>query len=100
MGALSLLRSLYRRLGPRYPRALLVVELAGAHVVVALGVAAILLYQEMSTAQLLVLLAVSQVLIGLENVLAYRLGVRLLRPADAWLNGERGPGRAAAAWRA
>jgi adenylate cyclase len=96
----SLLRSLYRRLGPRYLRAILVVELAASHVVVAFGVAAILLYEPTSARELAALMAVAQGLMLVENVLAYRLVARLLRPAERWLRDGRDPGLAAEAWRA
>jgi adenylate cyclase len=98
MDVMSVLRSLYRRLGPRYPRALLFAELAGSHVVAALGVAAINLYQPMSTASFGALLAFSQALMLVENAFAYRLVSRLLAPVDAWLRGGRDGALAAAAW--
>jgi class 3 adenylate cyclase len=97
MGVMSLLRSLYRRLGARYVRVALVGELAGSHVVVAFGVAAILLYEPMSTGELVALLVVAEALMAIENVLAYQLSVRLLAPAEAWLRDGRSP---AEAWRA
>jgi adenylate cyclase len=97
---MSVLRSLYRRLGPRYIRFALVGELAGSHVVVAFGVAAILLYEPMTARELAALMAVAQGLMAVENVLAYRLSVRLLGPADAWLRDGRDPVLAAEAWRA
>jgi adenylate cyclase len=100
MSLMSLLRSLYRRLGPRYVRAALVLELAASHVVVAFGVAAILLYEPMSAAELAALMAVAQGLMLIENVLAYRLTTRLLGPADRWLRDGRDPALAAEAWRA
>jgi adenylate cyclase len=96
----SLLRSLYRRLGPRYLRAILVVELAASHVVVAFGVAGILLYEPASARELAALMAVAQGLILVENLFAYRLVARLLGPADRWLRDGRDPALAAEAWRA
>jgi adenylate cyclase len=95
MGVMAVLRSLYRRLGPRYPRTLLLVQLAGSHVVVGFGVAAINLYQPMSTRQFAALLAVSQALLLVDNALGFKRVARLLRPADAWL---RGGGDPTAAW--
>jgi class 3 adenylate cyclase len=93
----SLLRSLYRRLGPRYLRAALVLELAASHVVVAFGVGAALLYEPMTGSEFLALMAVAQGLMLVENLLAYRLVARLLGPAERWLRDRRDP---AAAWRA
>jgi class 3 adenylate cyclase len=97
---MSLLRSLYRWLGPRYLRAAFILELAGSHVVVAFGVAGILLYEPASAREFAALMAVAQGLVLVENLLAYRLVARLLGPAERWLRDGRDPGLAVDAWRA
>jgi adenylate cyclase len=94
---MSLLRSLYRRLGPRYARVVLVGELAASHVVVGVGVAAFLLYEPMSAREFVTLLVVAEALVAIENVVMYRRATGVLAPADAWL---RGRGDPAPAWHA
>lgn len=90
----------YRKLGRRYPRLAIAIEVQGAHVVAAAGVALLRVYQDMSFGHLLRILLVVQVLTALDNVASLRRAFRLLRPADPWLRGERGPDETVAAWRA
>lgn len=94
------LPSLYRRFGARYPRVALAVQFQFAHVVTLGGVGLLLLYQPVSSGQLLAIIAVSQALVMIENVLALRLTFSLIAPADPWLAGHRDAGTALAAWRA
>jgi class 3 adenylate cyclase len=96
----SLLRPLYRRLGPRYLRAVLVAELAASHVVVAFAVVAILLYEPTSARELAALMAVAQGLMLIENLFAFRLVARLLGPAERWRRDGRDPALAGEAFRA
>ena len=101
MGVLrELLRVLHRRLGPRYPRVMLALEFQSMHLVALGGVGLLLLYQPMPDRKLVEILAVSQLLIMLDNAFHLRVAFGLLRPADAWLNGERDPHTALSAWRA
>jgi class 3 adenylate cyclase len=93
-------RWLYRRLGHRYVRIGLVGQLAMSYVVVGLGVAGLFLYVDMSAVDWLWLWLVADVLLTIENVVAYRIASNMLRPADPWLRGDRRPATAAAAWRA
>jgi len=95
-----LLRFLARKLGRRYPRIVLAAQFQFAHVVTLFGLGVLVLYQDMSTADFLRLVVVSQALIAVENLLSVRLAFRLVRPADRWLRGDRGPTAAVAAWRA
>jgi len=91
---------LYARLGPRYPRVVLTAQFQLAHAITLSGVGLLLLYQSMSTDQLLAIIAVSQGLVVIENFLSVRLANRLIRPADAWLGGQRDEHTAQRAWRA
>jgi class 3 adenylate cyclase len=97
---MNVLPALFARLGPRYPRFVVLTLLALSYVVVGIGVAALLLYQDMTTGQFLRLLLVEYVLLSLENARLYRAGKRILSPASPWLEGDRTPEAAAAAWRA
>jgi class 3 adenylate cyclase len=92
------LRFAYRRLGHRYPLAALVALFALAYVIGLFGVALLRLYQDMSTGELLVIVGAVIALVLLENVLALRVAMRLLRPAGPWLHGDRSPGAAVSAW--
>jgi class 3 adenylate cyclase len=94
------LRFAYRRLGPRYPAAVLVALFALAYGIGLGGVAALSLYQDMTTGELLAIAGATVALVLLENVLALGVALRLVRPADRWLRGERTPGEAVRAWRA
>jgi adenylate cyclase len=94
------LRYAYARLGRRYVRVALTGQILLAHLVTLGGIALLTLYQRMSTAHLLEIIAVSQALVVVENALALSLTFRLVRPADPWLVGERGPDAARTAWRA
>ena len=89
-----------RSLGPRYPRVALVVVFMFSYLVGFGGVALLRLYEDMSAGELLTLVLATIVLIVIENVLATSYSFRLVRPADAWLNGDRRPGSAVAAWNA
>jgi len=96
----SPLRWLYGRLGPRYPRVLLAVQYQLAHLVALAGVGLLALYQDLSTAEFLRILLVSEALVVLDNFLSLRATFCLVRPADAWLRGHRTPDTAIDAWRA
>jgi class 3 adenylate cyclase len=96
----GLSRWLYKRIGRRYVRLVLVVQLLVSYMTVALGVAGILLYVDMSATDWLWLWLAADVLLTIENVVAYRIATKMLRPADPWLRGDRSPESAAVAWRA
>jgi class 3 adenylate cyclase len=95
-----LLRYAFRRLGPRYPQALLTAQAQVGHVVVVLALGLLTLYTSMSDGQFVRLLGVAEALLLVENVAALRLMFRMLRPATQWLRGERTPERTVEAWRA
>lgn len=91
---------LYRRLGRRYLRLALVAQLQLAHIVVLGGVALLTRFVDVSAGEFGRILAVAQGLVAAENLVAYVVLSRLLRPADAWGRGDRSPDAARRAWRA
>jgi adenylate cyclase len=97
---LVLLTRLYRRLGPRYPRIALLVQLQVGYLVGLGGVAVMALYIDMTTAEFVRLLAVAETAYVADAVVATRIALRWIRPAEAWLRGQRGADATVAAWRA
>jgi adenylate cyclase len=96
----ALLRYLLDRLGARYPRVMLAALFQLSFLVVLAGVWLLDLYVELSGGQFWRILAVTEAAVALEIVAALAVAFRLVRPADAWLKGERTPASAIAAWRA
>ncbi|MFL5846275.1 MAG: adenylate/guanylate cyclase domain-containing protein [Solirubrobacteraceae bacterium] len=96
----SPLRWLYRKLGPRYPRLMLALQYQFAHLVAAGGVGLLALYQDLSGWQFGRIMLVAQGLVLLDNAFSLRATFCLVRPADAWLRGNRTPETATEAWRA
>ena len=94
------LRWLYQKLGPRYPRVMLAIQYQFALIVGAAGVGLLRLYQDMSTAQLVRIMAVTTLLVLIDNVFSLKTTFCLIRPADPWLRGHRTPDTAVDAWRA
>jgi class 3 adenylate cyclase len=94
------LRFAYHRLGPRYPRAALALLFALAYVVGLAGVALLRLYQDMSANDVMVIAAAVVGLVFVENLLAARVAVKLVAPAEAWLSGNRTESTAVQAWTA
>jgi len=94
------LKPLYRWLGRRYPRAVLLLQFPMSHLVVFGGVGLLGIYQDMSTADFWVLVGVAQALVLIENVLALRVAFRLVEPAVAWIDGARSPRQTVVAWQA
>src|SRR2546423_13106088 len=92
------LQQAYARLGARYPRVVLALAYPVSFVVVAAGVLLLNLYVDVPLHTFWRLLAVSEVLVAVEITAALWLAYRLIRPADPWLNGERTPETAGAAW--
>lgn len=90
----------YRRLGRRYPLAVVVLQLQLAHVVVLGGLLLLRLYQPMSTKSFVLLLVIAELLVVVDNASATVLARRLLAPVDAWLAGARDRAATIAAWRA
>ena len=94
------LQRAYLRLGARYPRIALAAVFQLSYLVVLGGVLLLDVYVELSTPAFWRILAVCEAATALEIAAALWVSFRLVRPADAWLNGERTPQTAAAAWRA
>jgi len=98
VGPQRLLKRVYRRLGPRYPRTLLILQLQLGYLVGLGGIAVLALYIDMSVGEFLRLLAVAELIYAIDAVIATRIALRWVEPVVAWLGGERGPRAAAAAW--
>jgi adenylate cyclase len=94
------LRYAYEKLGPRYPRWAIWVQFQFAHIVVLGGIGLLTLYVNVSHGALWRILIVSQALVLVENLISMKIANKLVRPADAWLGGERTPDTALTAWRA
>jgi adenylate cyclase len=96
-----LLVILYRRLGRHYLPLALSVLLPMSVVVVLGGVAMLWLFvEDFSGRDFGLILAVAEGFAVLDTGLALAGALRALRPAKAWLRGDRSPEAAAAAWRA
>jgi class 3 adenylate cyclase len=93
-----LLTWIFHRFGPRYPRLIVALQFQVAHLVVAGGVWLLDLYVDLSRAQFWRILLVTQAAVLVENTLALKVVFRLLRPADAWLRGDRSPAATLSAW--
>ena len=98
---LSALRSLYGRLGPRYPQVALLAGLPTAYLTAVLAMGGTALYVDMSFGEFMRLLVAAWVGIWtIEVVLEARLIRRLTEPIVAWLAGARGERETLAAWEA
>ena len=94
-------RSLYERLGPRYPRRVLLGSLPAAFITGLLATAGTALYVDMSVGEFIRLVAASWLVIWLPDVvLEARAVVRRLAPVSAWIAGSRGDTETLAAWQA
>ena len=89
-----------RAIARRQPFALLWAQFSVTHLVMLGGLGILRLYQPMSAAHFWLLVVISQVLIGIDNVIAAKLTYKLLRPVRAWLRGSRDERATIAAWRA
>jgi adenylate cyclase len=94
------LQRLYERLGPRYPRVVLAFVFLLSCFVVGGGVLLLNLYVDISLETFWRIFFVAAILVLIEVGAALWLGYRLVRPADRWLNGDRTPDTALAAWSA
>src|SRR4051812_47642188 len=94
------MRWLYEKLGGNYLRIALGVQYQFAYVVVGGGVLLLQLFVHTSRHNVLTILFVSLGLAVVENLLALRHTFQLLRPSEAWLDGDRSPEAAVSAWRA
>ncbi|WP_372789434.1 adenylate/guanylate cyclase domain-containing protein [Paraconexibacter sp.] len=94
------LRFAFRKLGRRYPRVAIALQFQVAHLIVLGGTSLLLLYVDMSAAEFGRIVAVTQALTLMDNLLGVRGAWRLVRPADAWLRGDRSAAAAVTAFRA
>ena len=94
------LRYAYDKLGPRYPRWAIWMQFQFAYVVVLGGVGLLTLYVDLDSSAFWQILLVGWLLVLIENLVSLKVIHRLLRPADPWLQGDRTPETAVAAWRA
>jgi class 3 adenylate cyclase len=92
------LRFAYERLGPRYPFAALIALFAVAYLIGLFGVALLRLYQDMSAGEMAAIAGAVVALVLLENLLALRVALRLVKPAVRWIGGQRTPADAVRAW--
>jgi adenylate cyclase len=98
--AARLARWAYRKLGPRYPLTVLILQFQLAHLVVLGGLGLFRLYQPMSAQDFWLIVAVAEALVLVDNLLSIRVASRMLAPVKRWLEGERGVAQTATAWRA
>ncbi len=91
---------LHRRLGRHYLRVVLAAQLGLAHLVALGGLALLTVFVAVPREDLWRIGVVAEALVALENVVVLHVLGRLLRPADAWLDGDRSPEAACRAWRA
>jgi class 3 adenylate cyclase len=96
---LNAFRALYRRFGGRYPRLVIWLQLQFALVVVFAGLGLLTVYQPVG-GDFWRIFAVAEGLTLIENVFAYRMISKMLRPADAWLRGDRSNAAVTTAWSA
>ena len=94
------LHALYRKLGRRYPRVVIGLQFQMAYLVTLGGVLLLDLFVSLTWTEFWRILAVAEVVTVLENTLDIRATFRLVRPADAFLRGDRSPEASVAAWRA
>jgi adenylate cyclase len=102
MGAMSrgLLRRMLDRFGPRYPYVVLAALFPLSFLVVLGGVFLLDRYVQLEPGQFWRVLVVTEAAVAVEIGAALSVAFRLIRPARPWLEGERTPETAAAAWRA
>ncbi|MBA2637854.1 MAG: adenylate/guanylate cyclase domain-containing protein [Solirubrobacterales bacterium] len=94
------LDALYRRLGSRYPLLAIAALFPLTALVTLGGLWLLTLYERQAATEIWRLVLVAELLVVLENVLSLLLTRRLLRPAQAWLSGDRSPEAVRSAWKA
>ncbi len=90
---------LYRRLGPRYPAAYLLIELQSAFLIGVGAVALIGFYYEAEGADVLTVAAIACGLTAVAIALVATRMIGRLQPLRSWIAGERGPVETELAWR-
>jgi class 3 adenylate cyclase len=89
-----------RAIARRNSIALVWAQFAVVHLIMLGGLGLLSLYQPMSLGTFLVLVAVSQTLVLVENVVSIGVTRRMWKPVRAWENGQRDPESTIAAWKA
>ena len=98
---MGFLRSLYDRLGPRYPQRVLLGSLPAAYLTGLMATAGTALYVDMSISEFFGLVLASWLVIWTPDVLFEARVIRQrVGPIRAWLEGERGERETATAWAA
>jgi adenylate cyclase len=96
----ALLERAFRRLGPQYPRVVLVVLLLFGLTVSLGGYVVMALYIDMSVGQFLVLFAAEEAIWVIDAALAIRFALPRMAPVESWLRREQDEETTLAAWRA
>jgi adenylate cyclase len=89
-----------RAIAKRNSYALVWAQFGLAHLIVLGGMGLLRLYQSMPTGDFWLLVAVSQVVVGIDNLISIRLTRRIWRPVRAWERGARDEASTVAAWTA
>ena len=96
----GLLRALYHRLGPTYPRVAFVLSALPFYPVFLGAAALVAMYADMSTSDFVRLSIAVVVVQTVYNVAYTYLALRGVRPVVGWLEGRRSPEQTMAAWEA
>jgi class 3 adenylate cyclase len=89
-----------RAIARRNSYALVWAQFGIAHLVILGGLGLLVLYQPMSTQDFLILLAVSQALVLIDNLVSTKLTLRMWRPVRSWERGAHDEASTVAAWEA
>jgi adenylate cyclase len=89
-----------RAIARRNSYALVWAQFGLAHLITLGGLGLLSLYQSISLRNFLILTAVSQVLVALDNLVSIKLTTRMWRPVRRWERGARDPVATVEAWRA
>ncbi len=89
-----------RAVARRNSYALVWAQFCIAHLVMLGGLALLALYQDMSVADFWLLVAISQALVSIDNLISIKLTRRMWRPVWAWEAGARDEASTVAAWTA
>jgi adenylate cyclase len=90
---------LYRKLGRHYPATFITIELQTAFIVGAGAVALFSFYYEVSKAEFLTVLAITEGLTAIAICFVLARTYKRMRPLQEWIGGARSPGQTARAWR-
>ncbi len=89
-----------RAISRRNSYALVWAQFGIAHLVMLGGLGLLSLYRRMSVQDFLILTAVSQALVAIDNLISIKLTLRMWRPVRRWERGARDQASTVAAWRA